>query len=196
MRNLINRLARVPLQVVGGAILLGAILLAVHYTLIAHIAATGGLEPEQWIGGLTVKWYWVLVPLSFIALWARRRDREGLLGRVGAVLLTSAPLMWAMITTSAIVWGGLLGRGDLPEGVMSLELLIYVFYLGALVTGLAFLLDTGARWWGAALIAGPVVDVVWPYGAAVTFAVFGTGLMLYGFRHRVPLDTPEISQAR
>jgi hypothetical protein len=107
MRNLIDRLARVPLQAVGGAITLGAVLMAAQYALIDYVHSTGRPEPEQWIGGLTVKWYFVLIPMSFIALWARRRDREGVLGRVGAIMLMSGPLMHIVVTVSAIVWGGL-----------------------------------------------------------------------------------------
>jgi hypothetical protein len=195
MRNLINRLAGVPLQAVGAAITLGGALLAAHYALIEYVQTTGRPEPEQWIGGLTVKWYWVLFPVSFIALWARRRDREGHLGRIGAIMLTSAPIMQVVMTVSAVVWGGLMGRGDLPEAFMMIEMLTYVFYLGVLINGMAFLLDKGVRWWGAAMVGGLVLDFAVQYGGAVILAVFGVGLIVQGLRRTVPLDMPETSGA-
>ncbi|GII56221.1 hypothetical protein Pth03_46100 [Planotetraspora thailandica] len=196
MRNLIDRLARVPLQAVGAAITLGAVLMATQSVLIDYVHSTGRPEPEQWIGGLTVKWYFELIPIAFIALWARRRDRERHLGRVGAVMLTSGPIMHIVVTVSAIVWGGLLGKGDLPEGVMMVETLMYVMYLGALISGVAFLFDKGVRWWGAAVVAGILLDLFVPYGGAVMFALFGIALALYGLRRPVSVDMPEPSIAR
>ncbi|MEN3540582.1 hypothetical protein AAH991_36090 [Microbispora sp. ZYX-F-249] len=77
-------------------------------------------------------------------------------------------------------------RGDLPSGFMVIEMLVYVFYLGVLVIGLAFLLDRGVRWWGAATLAGLVLEFLVPYGGAVAFAAFGLCLMAYGLRRPVP----------
>ncbi len=185
MRKLIDRLAHVPLQVVGAALTLGAVLLAAHYALIDHVRATGQEEPAQWVGGLTVKWYWVLIPVSLIALWARRRDRQGPVGRAGAIMLTAGPLMHVTVTVGAIIWGALMGRGDLPNAFMMVEMLMYVFYLGVLVIGLTFLLDGGVRWWGAATVAGLVLEFLVPYGGAAAFTVFGLCLVAYGLRRPV-----------
>jgi hypothetical protein len=196
MRNLIDRLARVPLQAIGGVVTLSAAMMAAQLAIIDYVHSTGQPEPEQWIGRLTVQWYWALLPLSFIALWARRRDRERHLGRVGAVMMASSPPMHLVLTVGAIVWGGLMGKGDLPEGFMVIEMLTYVFYLGVLISGVAFLLDRGARWWGAGLIGGLVLDFVVPYGGAVTLAIFGIALTVYGLRRPVSLDVPETSGAR
>jgi hypothetical protein len=195
MPNLINRLAGVPLQAVGAALTLGAALMAGQYAIIDHVHSAGLPEPEQWIGGLTVKWYWVLFPFAFIALWARRRDREGRLGRVGAVMQTSAPLAHIVVTVAAIVWGGLLGRGDLPEAFMMIELLTYVFYLGVLISGTALMLDKGVRWWGAAMVGGLVLSFVVQYADAVALGLFGVALIVQGLRRTAPLDVPETSGA-
>ncbi|GII30353.1 hypothetical protein [Planotetraspora mira] len=196
MRNLTNRLAGVPLQAVGAALLLGAALMAAQYAIVDHVHSAGLPEPEQWIGRVTVQWYWVLFPFAFIALWARRRDRERRLGRVGAVMQTSAPLAHIVVTVAAIVWGGVLGKGDLPDAFMMIEMLTYVFYLGVLVSGVAFLLDKGARWWGAAVIGGLVLGFVVQYTDAVILGVFGVALIVQGLRRTAPLDVPETSGAR
>jgi hypothetical protein len=195
MPNLINRLAGVPLQAVGAALTLGAALMAGQYAIIDHAHSAGLPEPEQWIGRLTVQMYWVLFPFAFAALWARRRGREGRLGRVGAVMQTSAPLAHIVVTVAAIVWGGLLGRGDLPEAFMMIELLTYVFYLGVLISGTALMLDKGVRWWGAAMVGGLVLSFVVQYADAVALGLFGVALIVQGLRRTAPLDVPETSGA-
>ncbi|MFE9958063.1 hypothetical protein [Micromonospora sp. NPDC005299] len=182
MRTLIERLARVPLGAVGLAVTLCAAMAAGHVLLVRHIHDTGGEEWPQWVGRLTIESYWGLLPLAFLALWARRWQRTGRLGRVGAALLVAGPVAALLIAVAAVVWGGILARGDLPASVMSLELLFYVMMLGVLVTGIAFLLDAGVRWWGAAMIVGLLADFVMPLALSAVYAVFGILLTVAALR--------------
>jgi hypothetical protein len=136
MRTLIERLARVPLTAVGLLIAVCGVLAGVHVLLVQHIHETGGEEWPQWVARWTIESYWGLLPLAFLALWARRRHGQGWLGCVGAALMAFGPVAALLIAVAALVWGGILGRGDLPTSVMSLELLFYVMMLGVLVAGL------------------------------------------------------------
>ncbi|MET8908987.1 hypothetical protein [Micromonospora sp. NPDC004551] len=198
MRTLIERLARLPLGAVGLAITACAVMAAGHVLLVRHVHETGGEEWPQWVARLTIETYWGLLPLAFLALWARRRQRTGRLGRIGAALLAFGPVTALLIALAAVVWGGILGRGDLPASVMSLEALFYVMMLGVLVTGLAFVLDRGVRWWGAILIVGLLADLVMPMALSAVYAVFGLLLLVTALRSHgegVPVE-PAVEPAR
>ncbi|WP_328850511.1 hypothetical protein OG994_19205 [Micromonospora globbae] len=177
MRTVVHRLARVPLGTVGLVIVVCAAMAAVHVLLVRHVHETGGEEWPQWVARLTIESYWGLLPLAFLALWARVRERAGLPGRIGAALMALGPVAALLITVAAIVWGGILGRGDLPESVMSLELLFYGMMLGVLVTGAAFLRLAGHRLWGVMLIAGLLADFVMPLALSAVYVVFGVVLV-------------------
>jgi len=181
MRVIIGRLARVPLAGVGFAVLLSSVLIVVHLLLVRQIQASGQEEPPQWLGRL-IGMYWGLLPLAFLALWARRRDRQGVLGRIGAAMLAVGPVLAVLLAVATAVWGGLLGRGDLPESVMWVESLFYVMMLGVLVSGVAFLLDAGVRWYGAFMVVGLLSDFVVPFALATVLGVFGILLMVSAVR--------------
>lgn len=198
MRTFVERLGRLPLGAVGLAVTVCAAMAAGHVLLVQHVHATGGEEWPQWVARWTIESYWGLLPLACLALWARRRRRTGWLGRIGAALLATGPLAALLIAVAATVWGGILGRGDLPESVMSLELLFYVMMLGVLVTGIAFLLDAGVRWWGALLIVGLLADFVMPLALSAVYAVFGILVMVSALRSDrdgVPVE-PAVEPAR
>ncbi|WP_067181706.1 hypothetical protein [Microtetraspora niveoalba] len=178
MRAVIDRLARVPLAAVGFLILLSAAMAAGHVLLLEQIRASGGEELPQWVARLTIETYWGLLPLAFLMLWARRGKRGGLLGRIGAALLACGPVTALLIAVGALVWGGILGRGDLPPSVMTVESLFYAMMLGVVVCGVAFLLDAGVRWWGAMLLIGLLGDFVMPMALAAVYAVFGIMLVV------------------
>ncbi|SCF34100.1 MYXO-CTERM domain-containing protein [Micromonospora viridifaciens] len=182
MRTLVERLGRLPLGAVGLAVTVCAAMAAGHVLLVRHVHDTGGEEWPQWVARWTIETYWGLLPLAFLALWARRRQRTGWLGRIGAAMLATGPVAALLIAVAATVWGAILGRGDLPASMMSLELLFYVMMLGVLATGIAFLLDAGVRWWGALLIVGLLADFVMPLALSAVYAVFGLLLMVAALR--------------
>ena len=184
MTGVVERLARVPLVGVGLAIVVSAILMAVHVLLVQHTHATGAAEPPQWVGRL-LGLYWVLLPLGFMALWARRRREVGIIGRIGAVMLACGPVSAVVLLVAAAIWGGFLGRGDLPAGFMVVESLTLVMMLGVLVSGVALLRVSGARWWGAAMIIALAANFVMSVGAAAALAVFGALLFAAGARSNV-----------
>ena len=196
MTRLWAALARIPIPVVAALLIVGGALIPVHEWLVARVWATGAPEPEQWLAYVTFKWYWAFLPLAVLALWARRRDEEGALGRVGAWLnLIGGPLQYGVLLISTLVWGLLLGRGELASGLMAVEYLGYLITPGTIVAGIAMLLDRGLpRWQGALVIAVALASWI-PFGALVTGAVLGGLLVANSRRVRPVLDSPVTSTA-
>ncbi len=188
-------LARIPIPVVAALLVVGGALIPVHGWLIARVWASGSPEPPQWLGYLTVKWYWAFLPLAVLALWARRRSVEGTLGRVGAWLnLVGGPLQYAVLLTATLVWGLLLGRGGLPGSLMAVELLGYLITPGSVIAGIAMLRDRGLPRWQGALVIALAVAAWAPYGALVAGTVLAALLLTAG-RRRPVLDSPAAATA-
>ncbi len=196
MTRIWSTLARIPNPVVALFLVVGGVTIPVHDWLVARVWATGAPEPEQWFAYLTFKWYWATLPLAVLVLWARRRDVQGRLGRIGAGLnLVGGPAQYAVLLVGSLVWGLLLGRGDLPVGLMSLELLGYLIPVGTLLAGVAMLRDRGVPRWQGALVTVLAVAAWLPFGALVVGSVLA-GLLLTAGRTRAPaLDSPAAATA-
>lgn len=122
MTRIWQAFARIPLPVVAALFVVGGALMPLHDWAIAHVRASGAEEWPQWVARLTVMWYWAFLPMAALALWARRRTEQGTRGRVGAWLnIVGGPAQYGLVTVGALVWGLLLGRGDLPVAVMVIE---------------------------------------------------------------------------
>jgi hypothetical protein len=192
MTRIWGALARIPVPVVAALLVLSGVLIQVHETLLARVRATGAPEPEQWIAYLTIKWYWAFIPLAVLALWAPRRAQQGALGRVGAWLnMVGGPLQYGFLLVATLVWGLVLGRGDLPLAVMSVEFLAYLITPGAVVAGIAMARDRAVPRW-----QGPLVIVLglagWlPYGVLVVGSVLAVLLVTLGRRRFLDSPVPQ-----
>ena len=110
MTRIWGALARIPVPVVAALLVAGGAAVAVHDALVAHWIATGDPEWPQWVGRLTVQWYWAVIRLAVLALWARRRSDQGLLGRSASWLcLVGGPVQYGAIAAATLVWGALCG---------------------------------------------------------------------------------------
>jgi hypothetical protein len=175
--------ARIPVPLVAALLVVGGALMPLHDLAIAHVRASGAEEWPQWVARLTVMWYWAFLPMAALALWARRRTEQGVLGRVGAWLnVVGGPAQYGLVTVGALVWGLLLGRGDLPVAVMVIEPLGYLSVPGLAVAGIAMLRDRGTPRWQGALLIALAVGVWLPFGALAVGLVLG-GLLLTKGRH-------------
>ncbi|MGY1603293.1 hypothetical protein [Geodermatophilus sp. SYSU D00815] len=195
MTRIWSGLARIPVPVVAVLLVVGGALIPVHEMAVAHMHEPGNQEWPQWVGRLTLQWYWALLPLAVLALWARRRAVQGRIGRVGAWLnLLGGPLEYALITVGALV-RGVLGRGDLPPGFMALEWLGYLIMPGIVLAGVAMLRDRGLpRWQGLLVVL--LAPAAWlPFGAFVVGAALGVALVV-GTRRPAVLDSPAPATAR
>jgi hypothetical protein len=188
-------LARIPNPVVALLLVVGGVTIPIHERLVAHVHATGAPEPEQWLAFLTFKWYWATLPLAVLVLWARRRSAQGLLGRVAAWLnLLGGPAQYAVLLISSLVWGLLLGRGDLPTALMVLEFLGYLIPVGTFLAGVAMLRDRALPRWQGGLVAVLAVASWVPFGALVVGTVLAALLITTG-RRRPVLDSPVAATA-
>lgn len=170
--RLVKALARVPLPIVVGLLLLGAVLASLQQVWIADVMARGGPEPEQWAAALTVKQANVLIPVGLIALWARRRGVQGRLGAVAAAMMAVLPVLHIFLTVSALVWGVILGRGDMEYPFMHIEWLMLVAFFGVVLASIAWMLDRGAsRWVGPLIIVGFAMNYVTPWGMTIVYAL-------------------------
>ena len=184
-----NALARLPVPVVAALLVVGGALIPVHDALVVHMHQPGSEEWPQWLGRLTVQWYWAFLPLAVLALWARRRHQQGRLGRVGAWLdLVGGPAQYLVVTAGAVTYG-LAGRGDLPPGFMAVEWLGYLIMPGIVLAGVAMLRDRGLpRWQGALVVL--LAPAAWlPFGALAVGSVLAALLVSTG-RDRATLDSP------
>jgi len=166
MTRIWGAFARIPVPAVAALLVVGGALMPLHDLAIAHVRATGAEEWPQWVARLTVMWYWAFLPMAALALWARRRNEQGRLGRFGAWLnLVGGPAQYAVVTMAALVWQVLLGHGDLPVAFMVIEPLGYLVVPGIAAAGIAMLRDRGtARWQGALLVGLAVAVAVWTLG--------------------------------
>ena len=176
--RLVGALARSPLPIVVALLLLGAVLASLQQVWIDHVMSTGAPEPQQWVAQLTVKQANVLIPVALIALWARRRGVQTRLGAVAAAMVAVLPMLHLFLTVAALVWGGILGRGDLEYPFMHIEWLMLVAFLGLLLGGIAWMLDPGAsRWIGPLIIVGFVMNYVTPWGMTIVYAALGVVIL-------------------
>jgi hypothetical protein len=196
MTRIWGAFARIPVPVVAAMLVVGGALIPVHEDWARSVHASSGPEPAQWISFLTVKWYWALLPAAALALWARRCSAEGRIGRVGAWLaLVGGPAQFGVLMASSVVWGLLLGRGELPSGLMALEFLGYLIPLGMAFLGAAMLLDRSLPRWMGALVVVLAVAAWLPYGGVAVGAVLAALLVSHDRRTRPVLDTPAAATA-
>lgn len=188
--------ARIPVPVVAAMLVVGGALIPVHEGWVRAVHESGRPEPAQWISFLTIKWYWALLPAAVLALWARRRSIEGRLGRVGAWLnLVGGPLQFGVLMLTSLVWGLLLGRGELPTSLMVLEFLGYLLPAGMVLLGVAMLRDRGLpRWQGASVLVLAVGAWV-PFGGLLVGTVLAGLLVAHERQARPGLDSPATAAA-
>jgi hypothetical protein len=135
----------------------------------------------QWLSYLTVKQANILIPAGLIMLWSRRRAVQRRVGAVGAAMLLVLPIVHVILLASSIVWGGILGRGDMSYPFMYLELLSVVSYAGVLVSGLAWILDRDTpRLIGPLIITGLVLHFFVPWGMLIAYGALAIVLLRSG----------------
>jgi hypothetical protein len=195
MTRIWGAFARIPVPLVAAMLIVGGALIPVHEAVVDRMHAAGSTEWPQWVGRLTVQWYWALLPMAGIALWARRRAVHGRLGRVGAWLnLVGGPAVYLVITAGALVQG-VRGRGDLPTGFMAIEWLAYLIMPGLLLAGIAMFRDLGLpRWQGPLLIATAVAAWL-PFGGLAVGTVLAVLLVAHDRSTRPVLDSPVTATA-
>lgn len=168
--RVLDALARVPLPVVAAMLVLGAVLGGIQSLWIEAIHAAGAAEPPQWLARLTVMQVDILIPAGLIMLWARRRAVQRRLGAVGAAMLLVLPVVHLLLTVSSIVWGGVLGRGDMSYPFMYVQQLALISYAGVFVSGLAWILDRDTpRLIGPLIIIGFVLNYLVPWGLLIGY---------------------------
>jgi len=195
-RPLLDALARVPLPVVVVLLLVGALLAGLQSVWIGAVHSAGAAEPPQWLSRVTVMQVNLLVPLALIMLWARRRTVQRRLGAVGAAMLLVLPAVHLLLTIAAIIWGGILGRGDLTYPFMYVELLGLISYAGIAVSAVAWMLDRAApRLIGPLIVAGFVLNYIVPWGLMVGYGALAVVLLTKGVvrKTRVPDAAASVS---
>ena len=178
IHTLIQRLARVSVSVVAGALVVGALLADVHTFVI--VPAMDGAEPAQWTARLGIMLYFLVLPLCLLALWAPRRDSLGRVGAAAAVLLAFQVLCYLLLTGATVAWGLLLGRGDLGPSVMWVETVgVASLYLGVIIMAVRLLFaGRGNAVLGALILAGFLVSFAIPFGLTVAFVVLAAVLVM------------------
>lgn len=182
VKRALDWLARIPVWVAGAMFGVGTVLATAHLLIIATLFDEGRAEWPQWVGRLTVMWYWVLLPLAVLALWSRRRHSEGRLGYIGAVMASIGILQYIVVTLATVVWDGVFSRGELPLWIMWSEVLLLVEILGIVVLSVAMLRDRGVpRIWPILLLLGLVARALnlTPYVMAAVFLLLA-GLLIAG----------------
>ncbi len=160
--RVLDWLATVPRWLAGAMFGAGTILATAHLQMIS-IYVERPPEWPYWVERATLQWYWVLLPLSIILLWTRRRHVEGRLGYAGAVLAGLGILNYVVLTLLLVVWDGLLSLGDLPDWILATELLLLAGILGLFLLSVAFLRDRGVpSIWPVLLLLGMVGRVIFP----------------------------------
>lgn len=193
MGRMLDALARVPLPVVAAMLLLAGALVLVQQVWIDAIHSAGAEEPPQWVGRLTIMQVNILVPVALILLWSRRRRIQRRLGAVAAAMLLVLPVVHLVLTVAAIVWGGILGRGDLGSPMIEFEFLGLISYAGVFVSGLAWMLDRGApRLIGPLIIVGFVVSFLSPWGMPIGYGLLAVVILTSGVARRTRV-VPRIS---
>lgn len=188
--RLLDRLARVPLPVVAAMFVLGGLLAGLQMMWIASVHESGAAEPPQWLARVTVMQVNLLVPLAAIMLWARRRWVQGRLGAVAAAMLAVLPVVHVLLTVASLLWGLVLGRGDLTFPFMYVEYLTFVSFAGFFVSAVAWWLDADTpRLIGPLLVVGLVLNFAVPWGMLCCYAALAVVLMTRGLtRERRGVD--------
>lgn len=166
--RMLDRLAAIPIWVAGLMFTVGGVLATAHLLIVQ--ASPELTEPEwpQWVGRLTVMWYWALLPFATMIIWSRRRRVQGRLGYVGAVLAGIGVVQYLILAVGTTLWGAVFGRGELPEWMMWSDLLLLVGLLGVAVLAVSFLRDRGIPWiWPALLLLAMAVRVLLPNPYAI-----------------------------
>jgi hypothetical protein len=177
MTRIWGAFARIPVPVVAAMLVVGGALIPVHEALVVRTHSTGQEEWPQWVARLTIMWYWALLPMAALALWARRRAQHGRLGRIGAWLnLVGGPALYVVITAGALVQG-VRGRQDLPTGFMAIEWLSYLIMPGMLLAGIAMFRDSGLPRWQGPLLVATAVAAWLPFGGLLVGTVLA-GLLV------------------
>ncbi len=196
MTRIRGAFARIPVPVTAAMLVVGGALAYAHEAWIRAVYEAGRPEPAQWVSYLTVKWYWALIPAAALALWAHRPSADSRLGRVGGWLaLVGGPLQFAVLLVSSLLWGLLLGRGELPTGLMVIEQLGYLIPIGTVLLGVAMLRGRERPRWPGALVVVLAVAAWLPFGASVTGAVLAALHVTDGRRRRRALDSPVAATA-
>lgn len=195
MTRIWGAFARIPIPAVAAMLVVGGALIPVHEALVAQMHSPGQEEWPQWVGRLTIMWYWALLPMAGLALWARRRDLHGRPGQIGAWLnLIGGPMVYLVITAGAL-FQGILGRGDLPTGFMAVEWLAYLIMPGMVLAGIAMYRDTGLPRWQGPLLVTTAVAAWLPFGGLAVGSVLSALLVIHDRRGRPVLDTPVAAAA-
>ncbi|MGQ7295846.1 hypothetical protein [Quadrisphaera sp. KR29] len=160
------------LVVASAALLLGGAALSdTHMALLG----SGAFDPPQWVGLTTVMAYYTLLPAGLVLLWAPRRRQLGRTGAVAAAVALAVAGAHLLSAATAVVWGPLLGRGELPAALAPLQLVLYGIYLAPVLLGAAVVLNRrrlSLHWTSGALLAlGIVTAVLVPVGGLS--AVYG-----------------------
>lgn len=193
---LLDALARIPLSVVVGALMLGAVLLSLQLVWLSIINTTGAPEPPQWVARLTVMQTYILIPGALIALWARRRKEQRRLGAAAAAMMMALPVQHVIITVGSIIWGAILGRGDLTYPFMYIDNLKYISTLGIILSGVAWILDRGTpRLIGPLILAGLLLGYLVLWAMTIIYVALGVVILRTRLmRSRVVAETvPSIS---
>lgn len=195
MTRIWGALARIPIPVVAALLVVGGALIPVHEALVLRMHSAGQEEWPQWLGRLTVQWYWAFLPVAALALWARRRTVHGRTGRVGAWLnLVGGPAVYAVITAGAVAQG-VRGAQDLPTGFMAVEWLSYLIMPGMVLAGIAMTRDRGLPRWQGPLVIATAVAAWLPFGGLVVGSVLAGLLVVHDRRRRPVLDSPVAATA-
>ena len=153
--SLTDRLVRSPIALVAAALVLGALLADVHTFVVTP--AIDGAEPAQWTARVGIMIYFLVLPLAMLAVWARRRGALGRVGRAAATLIAIQVPCYLLLTAATLVWGLILGNGDLGDSVMWVESLgLLAFYVGIVVLSVRMLFAGRANATVGALIRAPL----------------------------------------
>ncbi len=187
----ISVLARVPLQVVGVLFILGALLVDLQVAWHVVLASTGEPEPSQWVAHLTIMQFHTIIPLALITLWARRRSAQRRLGAIAAGLVASLAIVHVFMTLCAIVWGGILQRGDMGFPFMYIEYGSRIAYVGIVLAGLSWILDRGAnRLIGPLIIGGFLLNLVVPGAMTVIYIALAVVIVRTGVVRKSSVASP------
>ena len=176
---MIDKLARVPVAVVAAALVLGGVLADVHTFVVVPAVRDSGSEPAQWMARVGIMLYFLILPLALLAVWARRRQRLGRAGVVAAVLMAVQVPCYVVLMLAGVVWGLLLGRGDLGSRVLLLhDVGVTAFYLGVVVLAVRMLMAGRATaLLGGLLLGGFVVSFIVPFGLAAALVAFAAAFL-------------------
>ncbi len=195
LERLIDLGARIPLPVVGIMLICGAAFSDVNNFLLRMTLAGDFEGLSQWSARLTLMNYNLLIPVALLALWARRRKTQGRLGAIAAALIAILPVLHVFFTICALVWGLILGRGDMDDPFMYIEYLIFFSFLGIIITSIAWMRDrSAARLIGPLILMGFVLNYLIPWSftaiyAALAVIIIRTSLV----RNRTAASSSDVS---